>query len=69
MKKISFYELENTLTRTEMKKIKAGSGNNNCFACLGGVDCHPAGPGVLGWTGCDDSSGTSCKPGGSTCRG
>ena len=26
MKKVSFDELENTLTRTEMKKIMAGSG-------------------------------------------
>ena len=37
MKKASFDELENTLTRTEMKNIMAGSGGgcdaSNCFGC------------------------------------
>ena len=46
MKKVSFDELENTLTRTEMKNIMAGSGG----------DCKPhncieTGQSCIKWTG------------------
>jgi len=34
MKKVSFDELENTLTRTEMKPIMAGSGGGGKVICV-----------------------------------
>jgi len=42
MKKLNFDELENTLTRTEMKSIIAGSGSSaGCYRCCwdGGGPC------------------------------
>lgn len=45
MKKVSFDELENTLTRTEMKKLMAGCGGNCVpYLCETGESC-------IEWTG------------------
>jgi len=46
MKKVRFEELENTLTRTEMKSIMAGSGGN----CLS-YNCIETGKPCIEWTG------------------
>ena len=80
-KRMNLMDVGHVLGRNEMKKIMAGcgsycfggdgsnGGSADCYICSGGVDCKPAGPGDLGWTGCDDSSGTNCVPSGDPCEG
>ena len=68
MKKVSFDELGNTLTRTEMKAIVAGSGGGNCFTCYNGKCISYFGTCCTGWTQCD-SNGSFCMLSGAGCGG
>lgn len=77
-KKLNFSSIKNTLSRSELKQIMAGSGSGDgsgsgstCEICLGGVDCHPASPGQGGKYGCKfvPYPVVSCEFSGGSCTG
>jgi len=56
MKKLNFSEIENTLDRSEMKQIMAGSGQScDCAICWGGNDIA-----TLPVENCTGDPGTFC---------
>jgi len=64
--KLNILELGHALSRSEMRKLKAGSGSGNCFTCYNGKCISYFGTCCTGWTQCD-SNGSFCLLSGAGC--